>query len=155
MRFSRRATTALLAVLVLATVPLTADTAAYYEPPDVDGSEPLQARLVASRQFGFAPLTIRLSGMLETRGGDLFPIGSNQDVILTVESPFLYMQSTAGSYHIGTDYRLETTLDGKATPSVFAQIIALERPGRYVFRIHVVDESGTVVTSNEVTVKAL
>lgn len=155
MRFARILTTVLLAMLVLAAYPVTADTAAYEEPPQADVASNLQARLVASHQFGFAPMTVRLSGMMESSRGDLFPIGSNREIILTVESPFLYMQSSSGSYHIGTDYRMEDTSNGQDGPSIFTRSVDLKRPGRYVFRIHVVDESGAVVASNEVTVKAM
>jgi hypothetical protein len=150
----KRCTTALLGIAALAVVPLLADTAAYYQPPDPERVPSRLAKLVADRQFGFAPMTVNLSGMLQSRDGSLFPIESGSNIVLVVESPFLYMKTTTGSNHIGTDFRQVSSAALPDRDSAFAKAVEIRRPGRYVFRIHVLDQSGVVSYSNEVTVKA-
>ena len=157
MRFSKMITMAvLLGLLALAAVTLLpADTAAYYEPPPDAAEEISKARLVADRLHGFAPMKVTLSAMLESRGGDLFPIAGGRAVMLVVESPFLHRSTTTGSHHIGTDYRYETVSQGHGEPAVYTRTVELTRPGRYIFRVQVLDDAGAVLESNEVTVKAM
>ncbi len=142
--------------LLLAGVPRAgADTAAYYEPPAADVEPPSRAKLVADRQFGFAPMTVTLAGMLESPAGALLPIDNEQDVVLVVESPFLQISNSSGSRNIGTDFHYEATASGPVHPAVFLRSIELRRPGRYIFRIQVIDQAGQVLESNEVTIKAM
>ncbi len=142
--------------LLLAGIPrASADTAAYYEPPPADVAAPSRAKLVADRQFGFAPMTVTLAGMLESSAGALLPIDNDLDVVLVVESPFIHLSNSSGSRYIGTDFHYESTTSGPADQAVFIRAIELRRPGRYVFRIQVVDRAGQVLESNEVTIKAM
>ncbi|MCI0548626.1 MAG: hypothetical protein L0027_15245 [Candidatus Rokubacteria bacterium] len=144
-----------LASIVVAVPPVTADTAAYYEPPAQPAPEPTRARLVADRQFGFAPMTVTLSGMLESGNGMLHPIDESQDVVLVVESPFLHTTNGSGSRSIGTDFRYEARTSTAADARAFYRAVEIKRPGRYLFRIQVLDGAGQVLQSNEVTIKAM
>lgn len=158
MRFRKTWIVILVAVLGLATAAapsVLADSAAYYVPPPQQEPVPASAKLVADRPFGFVPLTVNLSGMLQARNGDLLPIPTNGTVTLLVESPFLQMHSVAGSYQIGTDYRFESTTQQPADAQAYTRSIKVNRPGRYLFRIQVTDSQGRILQSNEVTVKAM
>ncbi|HXI02161.1 MAG TPA: hypothetical protein VNI57_03195 [Candidatus Saccharimonadales bacterium] len=158
MRFRKTWIVILVAVLGLATAAapsVLADSAAYYVPPQQEEPAPASARLMADKPFGFVPLTVNLSGMLQARNGDLLPIPTNGTVTLFVESPFLHMSTVAGSYQIGTDYRYESTTRQPADSLAFTRAIKVERPGRYLFRIQVTDSQGRILQSNEVTVKAM
>jgi hypothetical protein len=145
----------ILGLAVLASTSLLADTAVAFVPPEESAFEAANVKLMADRQFGFAPLKIHLSGMLQSREGDLFPLDGEQRVRLVVESPFLHVQNSSGESWVGTDFRLESTSSGPEQPNAFTRFIELKRPGRYVFRLTVLDTDGRVVQSDEVTVKAL
>jgi len=154
----RRGVLAALIVIACAAIPSNgtfADTAATYLPPVEGGPDVTRMKLQADRGFGFAPMTVNLSGMLETREGDLKPISGWQDIRLVVESPFLHVQSGVPVSNVVSDLHYEATMAGPAEPSAFKRALEIRKPGRYIFRVHVINPDGTVLSSNEVTIRAM
>lgn len=143
------------AAAVLVTTNLVADTAAAYLPPDQQGPDLNRMKLQADKRFGFAPMTVNLSGMIETKSGDLLPVMGGQDIRLVVESPFLNVQSSVPVSNLVSDIHYEATSAGPDAPSPFRRALEIRKPGKYIFRVHVLNPDGTVLSSNEVMVRAL
>lgn len=142
--------------IALTTTSALAGAAAGYIPPTDDTHE--QARtmfLMADKMHGFAPMSVRLSGMMRTDEGNLIPLDGGQTIRLVVVSPFLSVQHSKGEPRIFADVRYEAITEGPKEPSAFKRVVELRKPGRYVFHVQVVDDDGTIVSSNRVSVKAL
>jgi len=146
---------ALAAVLATTNTPAVADTAALQLPPEHREPALTKMKLQADKRFGFAPMTVNLSGMIETRDGNLLPVSGGQDIRLVVESPYLHVQSSVPVSTLVSDVHYEVTTTGPAEPAMFKRELEIRKPGRYIFRVHVLNPDGSVLSSNEVTVKAL
>ncbi len=118
-------------------------------------AEPVRVKLAADRMYGFAPMMVNLSGMVQTKGGDLIPVNGGQQVRVVVESPLLVAQSSGIVTQIVSGLHYEAVSDGPVTPSVFRRAFEIRRPGRYTFRVQVISPDGQILSSNEVDVKAL
>lgn len=132
-----------------------ADTAALYLPPEDSVAANSQVRLSADKQFGFAPMTVNLSGMLQKDNGDLVPVDGGHQIRVIVESPFLRVQNSGGVSSLVSDIHYEALTAGPAIPAAFRRALEIRRPGNYSFRVQVIAPDGQVLRSNEVNVKAL
>jgi len=132
-----------------------ADMAATYLPPEGDDGHLVKIRLTADRQFGFVPMQVNLSGMAQTQDGDLLPISGGQRIRLVVESPKLTVQSSLTVTRFMPDMHYEAFSPGPAVPAAFVRAIEIRRPGTYTFRVQVVAPDGAVLSSNDVSVRAL
>lgn len=142
--------------IALTTTSALAGAAAGYIPPTDDTDEQVRMMfLMADKRHGFAPMSVRLSGMMRTDNGNLVPLDGGQTIRLVVVSPFLSVQHSKGEPHIFADVRYEAITDGPEEPSAFKRVVELRKPGRYVFHVQVVDVDGRIVSSNRVSVKAL
>jgi hypothetical protein len=154
---ARKATIAMIGVFGFALLGTAAraDTAAMYLPPEDAGARQVQVQLVADRMFGFAPMTVNLSGMVRTDDGDLVPMNAGQKVRVVVESPLVRVQSGMNVDNLMFDLHYESFSAGPATPSPFKRAIEIRRPGNYTFRVQVIDPDGKILSSNDVSVRAL
>jgi len=143
------------AVLALVNTNVVADTAAAYLPPEQPGPDLAKMQLQADKRFGFAPMTVNLSGMIATKDGNLVPVQGGQDIRLVVESPFLNVQTGVPVSNLVSDLHYEATSAGPEEPSAFRRVLEIRKPGKYIFRVHVLNPDGTVLSSNEVMVRAL
>jgi len=143
------------ATLFLMVSGAVADSAALYLPPDEATSAQNQVKLSADRLFGFAPMTVNLSGMLEEKDGNLVPMNGGQQIRVIVESPFLRVMSSNNSSSVLSGLHFESTDAGPVVPSAFHRALEIRRPGTYLFRVQVIAPNGEVVNSNEVSVRAL
>jgi hypothetical protein len=141
--------------LALASQGAVADTAARYLPPDKDIDPAKKVRLVADKRHGFAPMTVSLSGMIETKAGSLIPMNGGQTLRLVIEEPFLSVQSSVTLSGRYSDLHYESSMYGPKRPMPFHREIQLRKPGRYMFRLEVTGADGRLLSSNEVSVKAL
>jgi hypothetical protein len=132
-----------------------ADTASLSLPPEETISSMHQVRLVSDKQFGFAPMTVNLSGMLQGDNGDLAPMNGGQQIRVVVESPFMRVQSSTGISPLVSDIHYEAFSAGPATPSPFRRAFEIRRPGTYSFRVQVITPGGEVLSSNEVSVRVM
>jgi len=138
-------------ILLLVTA-ARADTAAYDLTPD---SRDVQLRLAADRMFGFAPMKVNLSGMVQMENGDLRPVDAGQIVRLIVDSPLLSVQQPASArVSLVPDLHYESETPGPREPSALYKSIEIRTPGRYMFRVQIVSPDGTVLSSNQVDVRA-
>jgi hypothetical protein len=157
MRSGRTAVVALaaLAGAMLFSSPVVADAAATYVPPEAPIEKLERVKLMADKRFGFAPMTVRLSGMVETSGGNLVPVEGGQDIRLVVASPFLNVQQGVPVTTFATDTQYEAITTGPAEAQPFHRVLQLRKTGKYVFRVQILNPNGSVLSSNEVTVTAL
>jgi len=156
-RGTRAATVAVFGIVGLAimTSGAIADTAALYL-PDQDKTDPgVRVKLSADRMFGFVPMTVNLSGMVQTREGDLMPVNGGQTIRVVVESPLLQVQSSENVTAIANDMHYEAVTPGPVSPSAFRRLMEIRRPGHYKFRVQVIAPDGEVIGSNEISVRAL
>jgi hypothetical protein len=138
-------------LLLIATVAM-ADTAAYDPKAEL---KDVRVMLAADRIFGFAPMTVNLSGMVKTEDGDLRPVGGGEVVRVVVESPLLRVQNGLDSFvSLVPDMHYESQSLGPVEPSALRKTIEIRSPGRYTFRVQVVAADGGVLSSNEVDVRA-
>ncbi|MBI3450343.1 MAG: hypothetical protein HY049_15690 [Acidobacteria bacterium] len=132
-----------------------ADIASFTEPPQAERITARHVMLRADRIFGFAPMTIRLSGMLQEPDGNLSPMKGGQRVRIVVESPFLRVQSSGNFLPLVSDTHYEALSVGPDEPTAFQRSMEIRKPGTYSFRVQVLSTNGEVLNSNEVSVKVL
>lgn len=117
--------------------------------------EPAQVSLTADRLVGFVPMKLNLSGTVLTRTGDLLPVSSEQKIRVVVESARVRVHNSMTITNMMPDYHYETSAPGPAKPGAFRRAIEIRRPGTYTFRVQVIASDGSVLSSNDVSVKAL
>ena len=132
-----------------------ADTAALYIPPEETIVAPSQVKLTADRLYGFAPMIVNLSGMVQTHNGDLVPMNGGQQIRIVVESPFLRVHSGTSVSSVMNGRHYESLSAGPGMPAAFHRALEIRRAGTYLFRVQVIAPDGEVLNSNEVSVKVL
>jgi len=157
MSTKRRWIAALLGLLggVFVVTGARADIASFTEPPSGEGVSARHVILRADRIFGFAPMMVRLSGMLQEPDGNLFPMRAGQRIRVVVESPFLRVQSSGNFLPLVSDTHYEALSLGPDEPAAFQRSMEIRRPGTYSFRVQVLSPDGEVLNSNEVSVRIL
>jgi hypothetical protein len=158
MTMGRRVAAAVVGLLGIALLasPAPADTAAVYLPQGEDlGGRPTDVLLAADRLFGFVPMRVNLSGMVKTEAGDLIPVHAGQKIRLVVESPMLRVRNGDTVTSLVSEMHYEAVTPGPASPTAFRRAIEIRRPGHYLVRVQVIAPDGDVLSSNEVSVRAL
>jgi hypothetical protein len=116
---------------------------------------PAQVSLTADRTVGFVPMKLNLSGTVQTKAGDLLPVSSEQRIRVVVESARVRVHNSMTITNMMPDYHYETSAPGPTSPGAFRRAVEIRRPGTYTFRVQVIAADGSVLSSNDVSVKVL